>query len=95
MALPRQHSPYNENVGFMAYNALAGGMMLTGKYTDDKPAAALDNVHREMVIEMIIRTQEDEWMILVGHGHYTVIDHMRHYLPLKNMRSLLNELVCH
>jgi len=30
MALPRQHSPYNENVGFMAYNALAGGM-LTGK----------------------------------------------------------------
>lgn len=24
-------SPYNENVGFMAYNALAGGM-LTGKY---------------------------------------------------------------
>ena len=25
-------SPYNENVGFMAYNALAGGM-LTGKYS--------------------------------------------------------------
>ncbi|MGK3749111.1 MAG: aryl-alcohol dehydrogenase-like predicted oxidoreductase [Bacillariaceae sp.] len=24
-------SPFNENVGFMAYNALAGGM-LTGKY---------------------------------------------------------------
>ena len=36
----------------MAYNALAGGM-LTGKYTDDKPAAALDNVDREFVIEMI------------------------------------------
>jgi len=26
-------SPFNENVGFMAYNALAGGM-LTGKYMD-------------------------------------------------------------
>ena len=25
-------SPYNENMGFMAYNALAGGM-LTGKWT--------------------------------------------------------------
>lgn len=25
-------SPFNENVGFMAYNALAGGM-LTGKYS--------------------------------------------------------------
>jgi hypothetical protein len=37
----------------MAYNALAGGMMLTGKYTDDKPAAALDNVDREMLIEMM------------------------------------------
>ena len=41
-------SPYNENVGFMAYNALAGGM-LTGKYMD-KPAA-LDNTEREKVIE--------------------------------------------
>ena len=30
-------SPYNENVGFMSYNALAGGM-LTGKYMD-VPAA--------------------------------------------------------
>lgn len=30
-------SPFNENVGFMAYNALAGGM-LTGKYMD-VPAA--------------------------------------------------------
>ena len=33
-------SPYNENVGFMAYNALAGGM-LTGKYIDIP--AALDD----------------------------------------------------
>eukprot|EP00571_Detonula_confervacea_P010770 CAMPEP_0172297266 /NCGR_PEP_ID=MMETSP1058-20130122/353_1 /TAXON_ID=83371 /ORGANISM="Detonula confervacea, Strain CCMP 353" /LENGTH=498 /DNA_ID=CAMNT_0013006395 /DNA_START=131 /DNA_END=1630 /DNA_ORIENTATION=+ len=41
-------SPYNENVGFMAYNTLAGGM-LTGKYMD-KPAA-LDNTEREKVIE--------------------------------------------
>ncbi|KAL9187566.1 hypothetical protein ACHAXT_001669 [Thalassiosira profunda] len=41
-------SPYNENVGFMSYNALAGGM-LTGKYMD-KPAA-LDNELREKVIE--------------------------------------------
>jgi aryl-alcohol dehydrogenase-like predicted oxidoreductase len=37
-------SPYNENVGFMAYNALAGGM-LTGKYSE-KPAA-LDDISRE------------------------------------------------
>lgn len=41
-------SPYNENVGFMAYNSLAGGM-LTGKYAD-RPAA-LDNSERDMVIE--------------------------------------------
>jgi aryl-alcohol dehydrogenase-like predicted oxidoreductase len=41
-------SPYNENVGFMAYNALAGGM-LTGKYAD-RPAA-LDNAERDAVIE--------------------------------------------
>lgn len=33
-------SPYNENVGFMSYNALAGGM-LTGKYLD-RPAAMDD-----------------------------------------------------
>lgn len=33
-------SPYNENVGFMAYNTLAGGM-LTGKYLD--VPAALDD----------------------------------------------------
>ena len=29
-------SPYNENVGFMAYNVLAGGM-LTGKYMKEPP----------------------------------------------------------
>jgi len=34
-------SPYNENVGFMSYNALAGGM-LTGKYINI-PAAPDDN----------------------------------------------------
>ena len=47
-----------KNVGFiwhtMPWLALAGGMMLTGKYTDDKPAAALDNVDREMLIEMTL-----------------------------------------
>ena len=36
-------SPFNENVGFMAYNALAGGM-LTGKYMD--VPAALDDADR-------------------------------------------------
>lgn len=36
-------SPFNENVGFMAYNALAGGM-LTGKYLD--VPAALDDPNR-------------------------------------------------
>lgn len=40
-------SPYNENVGFMSYNALAGGM-LTGKYID-KPAA-IDLTERDKVI---------------------------------------------
>ena len=34
-------SPLNENVGFMAYNALAGGM-LTGKYFDGPPPAMDD-----------------------------------------------------
>jgi len=37
-------SPFNENVGFMAYNALAGGM-LTGKYSE-VPAAADDTDRR-------------------------------------------------
>ena len=39
-AVAEAASPYNENVGFMAYNALAGGM-LTGKYMD-VPAAVDD-----------------------------------------------------
>jgi aryl-alcohol dehydrogenase-like predicted oxidoreductase len=38
-------SPFNENVGFMAYNALAGGM-LTGKY-QNVPAAPDDNADRD------------------------------------------------
>jgi aryl-alcohol dehydrogenase-like predicted oxidoreductase len=37
-------SPFNENVGFMAYNALAGGM-LTGKYID--VPAAFDDTNRD------------------------------------------------
>ena len=40
-------SPYNENVGFMAYNSLAGGM-LTGKYLDIP--AALDDPNRDRAI---------------------------------------------
>lgn len=40
-------SPYNENVGFMAYNALAGGV-LTGKYAD-RPAA-LDDPDRDAAV---------------------------------------------
>ena len=49
-------SPYNENVGFMAYNALAGGM-LTGKYMD-VPAALDDleegpNKNRDRAIQSI------------------------------------------
>lgn len=39
-AVAEAASPYNENVGFMSYNALAGGM-LTGKYMDI-PAAMDD-----------------------------------------------------
>lgn len=38
-------SPYNENVGFMAYNSLAGGM-LTGKYIE-VPAALDDLANRD------------------------------------------------
>lgn len=45
-------SPYNENVGFMAYNALAGGM-LTGKYLDIP--AALDNPNRSQARDSLQR----------------------------------------
>lgn len=44
-------SPYNENVGFMAYNALAGGM-LTGKYMD-VPAALDDLNNRDRAMESL------------------------------------------
>lgn len=43
-------SPFNENVGFMSYNALAGGM-LTGKYS--QTPAALDNTSRDKVISLL------------------------------------------
>lgn len=44
-------SPYNENVGFMSYNALAGGM-LTGKYMEI-PAAMDDLANKERAMEML------------------------------------------
>lgn len=44
-------SPFNENVGFMSYNALAGGM-LTGKYMD-VPAALDDLPNRERAIQSL------------------------------------------
>jgi len=54
-------SPFNENVGFMAYNALAGGF-LTGKYLDIP--AALDDVNmnrdRAMANLRIPRGRMDE-----------------------------------
>lgn len=43
-------SPYNENVGFMSYNALAGGM-LTGKYMNIP--AALDDTNRDRAISSL------------------------------------------
>jgi aryl-alcohol dehydrogenase-like predicted oxidoreductase len=43
-------SPLNENVGFMSYNALAGGM-LTGKYID-RPAA-LEEPNRDRAVESL------------------------------------------
>jgi aryl-alcohol dehydrogenase-like predicted oxidoreductase len=43
-------SPYWENVGFMAYNALAGGM-LTGKYLD--VPAALDDPNRDRAMKSL------------------------------------------
>ena len=44
-AVAEAASPYNENVGFMSYNALAGGM-LTGKYME-RPAAIDDFIQNE------------------------------------------------
>jgi aryl-alcohol dehydrogenase-like predicted oxidoreductase len=46
-------SKYNENVGFMAYNALAGGM-LTGKYIQ-VPAALDDLSNRERAMTSLDR----------------------------------------
>jgi len=43
-------SPYHENVGFMAYNVLAGGM-LTGKYLD--MPAALDTNDRDLITKYL------------------------------------------
>jgi len=43
-------SPYNENVGMMAYNALAGGV-LTGKYMD--VPAALDDTDRNRAMQSL------------------------------------------
>jgi aryl-alcohol dehydrogenase-like predicted oxidoreductase len=43
-------SPYNENVAFMSYNALAGGM-LTGKYMEIP--AAMDDTNRDRAMEML------------------------------------------
>jgi aryl-alcohol dehydrogenase-like predicted oxidoreductase len=43
-------SPFNENVGFMAYNALAGGM-LTGKYMSTP--AALDDMQRDRATQSL------------------------------------------
>lgn len=46
-------SPYNENCGFMSYNALAGGM-LTGKYMEVPPA--LDDLsNRDRAIQSLER----------------------------------------
>lgn len=44
-------SKYNENVGFMSYNALAGGM-LTGKYID-VPAALDDLANRDRAFKSL------------------------------------------
>mmetsp|Transcript_22714 Transcript_22714/g.34351 ORF Transcript_22714/g.34351 Transcript_22714/m.34351 type:complete len:484 (-) Transcript_22714:125-1576(-) len=44
-------SPFNENVGFMSYNALAGGM-LTGKYAD-VPAALDDLQNRDRAMKAL------------------------------------------
>mmetsp|Transcript_11152 Transcript_11152/g.16372 ORF Transcript_11152/g.16372 Transcript_11152/m.16372 type:complete len:486 (-) Transcript_11152:994-2451(-) len=44
-------SPFNENVGFMSYNALAGGM-LTGKYMD-VPAALDDLQNRDRAMKSL------------------------------------------
>ena len=41
-------SPFNENVGFMSYNALCGGV-LTGKYLD--VPAAVDDTNRDRAKE--------------------------------------------
>lgn len=49
--LSEASSPVNENVGFMAYNVLAGGV-LTGKYLD--VAAAVDNPNDRELAEKLL-----------------------------------------
>jgi len=51
-------SPYNENVGFMAYNVLAGGM-LTGKYLDE-PAAVDQSPPQMMARSLMPRGRMDD-----------------------------------
>ena len=52
-------APWNEDVGFMAYNVLAGGM-LTGKYLDVPASTDDENRMRAMASKMKPRGRMDE-----------------------------------
>ena len=57
--LSEASAPWNENVGFMAYNTLAGGM-LTGKYLDVPAAADDSNRARALANSIRKRGRMDE-----------------------------------
>ena len=58
-SLSEASAPWNEDVGFMAYNVLAGGM-LTGKYLDVPAAADDPNRARALASSMRPRGRMDE-----------------------------------
>ena len=57
--LSEASAPWNENVGFLAYNTLAGGM-LTGKYLDVPPSADDSNPARALANSIKKRGRMDE-----------------------------------
>ena len=57
--LSEASAPWNENVGFMAYNTLAGGV-LTGKYLDVPAATDDSNRMRGMASSLKPRGRMDE-----------------------------------
>jgi len=88
-------SPYNENVGFMGYNVLAGGM-LTGKYMDEAAAVDLDNPGKTMARSMNPRGRMDDvsWgSTLYRYRSQAAVEAIRSYGALaKEAKMTLTEL---